>query len=86
VASGWPRDGRNPPWAFFASVDTQPADGKHGLGMDPGFRLPPTSLCGHFLRKAPLCRALSKRHSIGDQGYYRGVRMLFPGSGAAAEV
>jgi hypothetical protein len=31
--------------------------------MDPGFRLPPTNICGHFLRKAPFCRALSKRHS-----------------------
>ena len=31
--------------------------------MDPGFRFPPTNLCGHYLRKAPFCRALCKRHS-----------------------
>ena len=64
VASGWPRGGRNPPWSFFASVDTQPARGNRALqGIDPGFRLPPTNICGHFLRKAPFCWALSKRHS-----------------------
>jgi hypothetical protein len=46
VASGW---GRNPPWSCFASVDTRPARGNCGLqGIDPGFRLPPTNICGHF--------------------------------------
>ena len=64
--SAWPRGGLgwpNPPGSFFASVDTQPARGNRGLqGIDPGFRLPPTNICGHFLRKAPFCWALSKRH------------------------
>jgi hypothetical protein len=33
-------------------------------GIDPGFRLPPTNICGQFLRKAPFGWALSKRHSF----------------------
>jgi hypothetical protein len=65
VASRWLRGGRNPPWSFFASVDTQPARGNRGLqGIDPGFRLLPTNICGHFLSKTPFCWALSKRHSV----------------------
>ena len=61
VASGWPY---NPPGSFFVSVDTQPAHGNRGFqGMDPDSRLPPTNISGHFLRKAPFCWALSKRHS-----------------------
>ena len=59
VASGWPRGGRNPPGSCFASVDTQPARGIRGWqAIDPGFRLPPTDLCGHFPRKAPLLLGL----------------------------
>jgi hypothetical protein len=62
VASGWLY---NPLGAFFASVDTQPAHGNRGWQViDPGFRLPPTNICDHFLRKAPFCWALSKRHLI----------------------
>jgi hypothetical protein len=42
----------------------QPASGNRSWqGIDPGFRLPPTNICDHFLRKAPFCWALSKRHS-----------------------
>jgi len=64
VASGWPRGGRNPPWSLFASVDTQPAHRNRGLhGIDPGCRLRSANIFGHFLRKAPFCWALSKRHS-----------------------
>ena len=64
--SAWLRGGRNPPGSFFASVDTQPARGNRGWqGIDPGFRLPPTNLCGHFLRKAPFCWPyLSANHLI----------------------
>jgi len=64
----------NPPGSFFASVDIQPARGTRNLqGIDPGFQLPPTNICGHFLRKAPFYCALSKCHSVVLPRYARGV-------------
>jgi hypothetical protein len=58
-------------------MDTQPACGNRGWqGIDPGFRLPPTNICGHFLRKAPFCWALSKRHSPRTLLHSRQIREL----------
>jgi hypothetical protein len=55
-------DAGNPPGSFFASVDTQPARGNRSWqGIDPGSRLPPTNICDHFLRKAPLRWAWGRR-------------------------
>jgi hypothetical protein len=60
-------------------MDAQPACGNRGWqGIDPGFRLPPTNICGHFLRKAPFCWALSKRHSMANQRCYGEVPARLP--------
>ena len=40
-------------------------------GIGPGFRLPPTNICGHFLRKAPFCWALTKCHSCQNSVWSR---------------
>src|ERR1019366_6219020 len=51
-------------WDIARPMDIQPARGNRGgQGIDPGFRLPPINICGHFLRKAPFHWALAKRLS-----------------------